>query len=116
MVRGRSGFRSWGDAQPRLLALGLLALATCNPMEEGARRSRRPGNEIALLSGALELPPAAETLTAQGAALLDDGTILIAGGRHSDGKASVAAQVYDPKAQTFTAVGKLTVARAGAAV
>ena len=74
-----------------------------------------PGFALAANTRVIDLPRLAQPRADHVAALLNDGTVLIAGGLLENGRYLASAEIYDPKTHHFTRTEDLNVARAGAA-
>jgi beta-lactamase regulating signal transducer with metallopeptidase domain len=88
----------------------LLALA-----QSAFALSVMPGFALAANARIINLPPLSQPRADHVAVLLNDGTVLIAGGLLENGKFLASAEVYDPRSREFTPVEDMHVPRAGAA-
>jgi beta-lactamase regulating signal transducer with metallopeptidase domain len=73
-----------------------------------------PGFALAATAHVIDLPPLSQPRADHVAALLRDGTVLIAGGLLENGKYLRSAEIYNPRNRAFTPIGDMHVARAGA--
>jgi hypothetical protein len=93
----------------RVIVVGGVSMDSGSPAALTSIESYDPNTRSFTLAGEL-LTPRADHI----ASILQDGTLLIAGGKGGDGRALASAEIYDPKTGVSHPVGDMTAARVSA--